>query len=176
MSLFLSSCFSFQTKADLVLVKFYYNAAVPPLLKTYRKHAGKRLWWKVFLESSNYSKLTQIRTSFYRFSKLIFMVASKHWTETISFEWQHHLVEILQSHQKFVKKWKLFLIKCPKILRRKTFLFSLSANFTYFLKGILVNKKKKKKKKENKKKKRSMKLTKCLCKDKSSLNFLKSLV
>ena len=172
MGLFLSSCFSFQTKADLVLVKFYYNAAVPPLLKTYRKHAGKRLWRKVFLESSNYSKLTQIRTSFYRFSKLIFMVASKHWTETISFEWQHHLVEILQSHQKFVKKWKLFLIKCPKILRRKTFLFSLSANFTYFLKGILLNKKKK----ENKKKKRSMKLKKCLCKDESSLNFLKSLV
>ena len=28
MSFFLSSCFSFQTKTDFVLVKFYYNAAV----------------------------------------------------------------------------------------------------------------------------------------------------
>ena len=43
MSFFLSSCFFFQTSADLVLVKFYYNAAVRRFLRTFRKFAGKRL-------------------------------------------------------------------------------------------------------------------------------------
>ena len=49
MSLFLSSCFSSQTRIDLVLVKFYCNAAVWRFLKTFRKFAGKRLWWKRYL-------------------------------------------------------------------------------------------------------------------------------
>ena len=49
MSLFLSSCFSIQTRTDLVLVKCYYNAVVRRFLKTFRKSAGKRLWWKPFL-------------------------------------------------------------------------------------------------------------------------------
>ena len=49
MSLFLSSCFSFQTRIDLFLVKFYYNTAVRRFLKTFRKFARKRLWWKPFL-------------------------------------------------------------------------------------------------------------------------------
>ena len=43
MSLFLSYCFSFQTRKDLVLVNFYYNAAVRRFLKTFRKFPGKRL-------------------------------------------------------------------------------------------------------------------------------------
>ena len=34
---FLSSWFSSQTRTDLVLVKFYYNAAVRRFLKTFRK-------------------------------------------------------------------------------------------------------------------------------------------
>ena len=46
------------------------------------------------------------------------MVASKHRTETHSFEWKHCLVQILQSHQRYAKKWKLFLIKYPKYLSR----------------------------------------------------------
>ena len=49
MSSFLSSYFSFQTRADLVLVKFCYNAAVRRFLKTFRKFAGKRLLWKPIL-------------------------------------------------------------------------------------------------------------------------------
>ena len=49
MSWFISCCFSFQTMTDLVLVKFYYNAALRSFLKTFRKFAGKRLWWKPFL-------------------------------------------------------------------------------------------------------------------------------
>ena len=49
MSLFLSSCFYFQTRTDVVLVKFYHNADIRRFLKTFRKPAGKRLWWKPFL-------------------------------------------------------------------------------------------------------------------------------
>ena len=73
MSLFLSSCFSFQTRADLVLVKFFYNAAVWRFLKTFRKFARKRLWWKPFLENFKLFKvdsgkgvfLSVFRTPFY---------------------------------------------------------------------------------------------------------------
>ena len=49
MSLFLSFCFSFQTRTDLVLVTFYCNAAVRCFLKTFIKLPRKRLWWKPFL-------------------------------------------------------------------------------------------------------------------------------
>ena len=49
MNLFLSSYFSFQTRTDLVLAKFYFSAAVRRFLKTFRKIAGKRLWWKPYL-------------------------------------------------------------------------------------------------------------------------------
>ena len=49
MSLFIPSYFSFQPRKDLVLVKFYYNAVFRRFLKTFRKFAGKRLWWKPFL-------------------------------------------------------------------------------------------------------------------------------
>ena len=49
MNLFLSSYFSFQTRTDLVLAKFYFSAAVRHFLKTFRKIAGKRLWWKPYL-------------------------------------------------------------------------------------------------------------------------------
>ena len=52
------------------------------------------------------------------FANTFFMVASKHRTETHSFEWKHCLVQILQSHQRYAKKWKLFLIKYPKYLSR----------------------------------------------------------
>ena len=55
-SLFLSTCFSFQTRADLVLVKFFYNVAVRRFLKTFRKLVGKRLLWKPFLEILSYLK------------------------------------------------------------------------------------------------------------------------
>ena len=57
MSLLLSSCFSFETRTDLVLVKFFYNAAVTRFLKTFRKFAGKRLWWKPFLGKFKLFKL-----------------------------------------------------------------------------------------------------------------------
>ena len=49
MSLFLSPCFSFQTRTDLILVKFFYYEAVRRFLKTFRNFAGKRHWWKPLL-------------------------------------------------------------------------------------------------------------------------------
>ena len=49
MNFFLSSCFFFQTRIDLILVKFFYYGAVRRFLKTFRKFAGKRHWWKPFL-------------------------------------------------------------------------------------------------------------------------------
>ena len=61
---------------------------------------------------------------------------------------------ILQSCQRFEEKWKLFLIKCSEILRCHTFLFSLSANFTFFLKCDSLQKK-------------SRKLKRFFCKDQS---------
>ena len=45
-------------------------------------------------------------------------------------------MQILQRQQRFAKKWKLFLIKYPEILRRETFLFFLPANSAYFLKRV----------------------------------------
>ena len=78
MSLFLSSCFSFQNRTDLVLVKFYFNAAVQRFLKTFRKFAGKRLRWKRFLGKLSYSKWANVRVSSYQFSEYLFMIVSKH--------------------------------------------------------------------------------------------------
>ena len=40
MSLFLSFCFSFQTRTDLVLLQFYYNAEVRRFLKTLENLLG----------------------------------------------------------------------------------------------------------------------------------------
>ena len=65
--------------------------------------------------------------------------------------------------QRFDKKWKLFLIKPPETLGHEIFVFFLRADFMYFLKRIPF-------------KKNSVKLEKFLSKDKSSQNFLKSLV
>ena len=140
MNLFFSSCFSFQTRIDLILIKFYYNA-VDVFWKLLEKLWGNDYVGNHFQQSLSYSKWTQVRVSFYQNSKHLFMVASKHSGETHSSELQNCLLQILQSHQKFVKKWKLFLIKYPEILRRDTFFFSLRAKFTYFLKCIPLKKK-----------------------------------
>ena len=43
MSLFLFTCFSLKIRRNLVLIKFFYNAAVRRFLKTFRKFEGKGL-------------------------------------------------------------------------------------------------------------------------------------
>ena len=155
--------FSLKIRRDLVLVKFFYNAAVRRFLKTFRKFAGKRLWWKPFSEKDSGKGvfLSVLWTSFYRcyqtLNKNAFLWITLFGANTPK------LWKICQKVEAF-----LFLIKCPEILRRETFLFSLRANFTYFLKCVPLKKKKKKKK--------SVKLKRFLCKDKTSQDFLKSLV
>ena len=86
MSLFLSYCFSFWTRPDLVLAMFYYNAAVRRVLETLickETTVMENIFRKVF----SCWKWTQVMASFYQFSEHLFMVASKHLTETHSFEW-----------------------------------------------------------------------------------------
>ena len=63
-SLFLSSCFSFQTRTNLVLVKFFCNAAVRRFSKTFRKFARKRLWWKQFFKKFNLLKVNPSKDVF----------------------------------------------------------------------------------------------------------------
>ena len=128
---FLSSCFSFQTRADLVLVKFYYDGAFRHFLKTFRKFTGKRLWSKPFLGKFKLFKMDSGKGVFLSVFRTPFYGCLQTLNRSHSFQWKHCLAQKLQSHQRFVKKWKLFLIKCPEILRRKTFLVSLRADFTY---------------------------------------------
>ena len=78
LSLFLSYFFSFETKKDLVLVKFYYNAAGQRFLKSFRKFAEKRLQRRPFLLKFQFLKWTQLRASFYQFSKHLSIVACRH--------------------------------------------------------------------------------------------------
>ena len=68
---FLMSCFSFQTRKDLVLVKFYYNATVRRFLKSFRKFAGKRLRWKPFLGKFKLFKMDSGKGFFISFPNII---------------------------------------------------------------------------------------------------------
>ena len=125
LTLFISSCFSFQTRTALVLVKFYCNAAVRRLLKTFRKFPGKRLWWKPFLEKFKLFKmdsgkgvfLSVFRTPFYG----CFQTSNRN-----AFLWMITLFDANTPES--------------EVLKRKTFLFSLRAYCRYFLKCILLKK------------------------------------
>ena len=68
---FLMSCFSFQTRKDLVLVKFYYNATVRRFLKSFRKFTGKRLRWKPFLGKFKLFKMDSGKGFFISFPNII---------------------------------------------------------------------------------------------------------
>ena len=68
---FLMSCFSFQTRKDLVLAKFYYNATVRRFLKNFRKFAGKRLRWKPFLGKFKLFKMDSGKGFFISFPNII---------------------------------------------------------------------------------------------------------
>ena len=65
MSLFHSSCFSLQTRTDLVLFNFYYNVAVRRFLKTFRKFAGKQLCCKPFLRKFKLFKMDSVTGVFF---------------------------------------------------------------------------------------------------------------
>ena len=162
MSLFLSYCFFFQTKKDLVLVKFYCNAAGWHSLKTFRKFAVKRLWWKPFLikfsifkmDSATAVFLSVFRTLFYSFSQTL---------NKNAFLWMITLFGAKAPESPKICLKVVAFSYNVLILRHETFSFSLRANFTHFLKNIPL-------------KKKAVNLERLLCKGKSSQNFLKSLV
>ena len=68
---FLMSCFSFQTRKDLILVKFYFNATVRRFLKSFRKSAGKRLRWTPFLGKFKLFKMDSGKGFFISFPNII---------------------------------------------------------------------------------------------------------
>ena len=104
MSLFLSYCFSYQTRKDLVLVKFYYNAAVRRFLKTFRKFAGKRLWMRPFL-GKLFVFLSVFRTPFYGCFNIVWCKYSR-------------VIKDLS------KKGSFFLLNAPKYLGARFFILS----------------------------------------------------
>ena len=135
MSLFLFSCFSFQTRTDLVT--FYYNAAVRRFLKTFRKIAGKRLSWKPFLAKFKLFKTDSGKDFFLSVFETPFYGCFQTFNRN-ALLWM--IILLGENTTESSKIWKLFLIKYLEILRRETFLFSLRAKFTYFLKCILLKK------------------------------------
>ena len=77
---------------------------------------------------------------------------------------------------KICQKVEAFFIKCPEILRSETFLLSLHAKNTNFLKCIPIKKTKKDTKTHKQKKIKSVKCKKFIREDKCSQNCLKSIV
>ena len=130
MSLFLSSCFSFQTRTDLV--KFYYNAAVRRFFKLLEKLQGNDCDEKLELfkiDSGKVVFLSVFQTPFCG----CFQIFNRN-----AFLWM--VILFCENTTESSKIWKLFIIKCTEILRRKTFLFFLRAKFMYILKCILLKK------------------------------------
>ena len=119
MSLFLSSCFFFQTRTDLLLVRFFYNAAIPCFLKTFRKFAGKRLWWKPFLGKFKLFKVDSGKGVFLSVFRTLFYGCFQTWNRN-AFLWVIILfgANALQS-SKICQKVEAFLIKCTKKLCQK---------------------------------------------------------
>ena len=152
MSLFFSSCFSFQTRMDLVLVKFYHNAAVRRFSKTFIENLlGNDCDKNHFYESLSYSKCTQLRASFYQFLQKRFPLNGN-----------IVCANTPESSQIYQKVEAFFLLSAPKYLGPSFFI--LSTRKFYVFSEMHSSQKK------------SVKLENFLCKNKSSQNFLKSLV
>ena len=130
MSLFHSYCFSFQTKNDLVLVKF----------TTCSSSTFSENFQKICRETSviqNGFACKGIFTSFLNtFLWLLLNIKQKRIILNHNFVW----CKFSRVIKDLPKSGSPFLIKCPGILRSETFLFSLRENFTYFLKCIPLKK------------------------------------
>ena len=116
MNLFLSYCFFYQTRKDLVLVKFCCNAAVRCFLKTFRKFAGNACEWDHFQESNS---------SFYQFSEQLFKgcfqkLSRKHIPLNDNIVWCKYSRVI----KDLSKKWSFFLLNTPKFLGGRFFILS----------------------------------------------------
>ena len=140
MSLFLSSCFYFQTRTDVVLVKFYYDADIRRFLKTFRKPAGKRLWWKPFLAKFKLFKIDSGKGIFLSVFRSPLYGCFQTFNRN-TFIWMITLFGAnTPESSKIYQKLEAFSYYMPKILRSETFLFSLTAKFTYFLEYIPLKK------------------------------------
>ena len=140
MSFFLSSCFSSQTRTDLVLVKLHDNAAVRRFLKTFRKIAGKPLWWTPFLAKFKLFKtdpgkgvfLSVFQTPFYG----CFQAFNRN-----AFLWMIILFGAnTPASSKICEKWKVFLLNAPKCLGAGLF-YSLAQTLRTFWNVFLLKKK-----------------------------------
>ena len=119
--MFLSSCFSFQTRTDLVLVKFYYNVAVRHFVETFRKFVGKRLWWKRFLRKFKLFKMDSGKGVFLSVSRTPFYGC----LQTLNRKEFLWMITLFGANTTESSKICQFLIKSPEILWRETF-FTLS--------------------------------------------------
>ena len=153
---FLMSCFSFQTRKGLVLVKFWYNAAVRRFLKTFRKYTGKRLWWKLFLGKLKLFKMDSGKGFFISFLNtflwLLPNIEQRRTPLNDNIVWCKYSIVI----KDLSKSWFLFLLNAPKYLGARLFYSLFAQTYTYFLKFIPPPKK-------------SVKLKRFHCKDNSSL-------
>ena len=113
MSLFLSSCFSFQTRTDLILVKFFYYEAVRRFLKTFRNFAGKRHWWKPFLGKFKLLKADSGKGVFLSVFRAPFYACFQTLNRNV-FPWMITLFGAnIPESLSFCHKVDDFFIKCP---------------------------------------------------------------
>ena len=135
MSLFLSPCFSFQTRTDLVLVKLYFNGAVRHFLKTFIKFEGKRLWWKPFLGKFKLLKWTQVRTSFYSqpFYGCFQTLKRNAFLWMITFVWCKYSIVI----KDLSKSGSFFSLNAPKYLGARLF-YSLYEQPLHIFRNVYI--------------------------------------
>ena len=150
------SCFSFQTRKGLVLVKFWYNAAVRRFLKTFRKYAGKRLRWKPFLRKLKLFKMDSGKGFSISFlNTFLWLLPNTEQRRTPlndNIVWCKYSIVI----KDLSKSGFLYLLDAPKYLGARLFYSLFAQTDSYFLKCIPSPKK-------------SVKLKRFHCKDNSSL-------
>ena len=131
-SLFLFSCFSFQTRAELVPIKFYYNAVVRRFLKTFRKFAEKRLWWKPFLRKFKLFKMDSVKGVFLSVFRTPFYGCFQTLNRN-AFLFNDIIVWCKYSTviKDFSKSGSFSLLNAP-IYRSQIFLFSLRELYVFF--------------------------------------------
>ena len=121
MSLFLSTCFSFQTRTDLVLVKFYYSPAVRRFFETFRKFVAKRLWWKPFLGKFKLFKMNSGKGIFLSVFSTPFLVAEhKRIPLNDNIVWCKYSRVI----KNLSKRGNFFLLNAPKYVGARLFILS----------------------------------------------------
>ena len=132
---FLMSCFSFQTRKDLVLVKFYYNATVRRFLKSFRKFAGKRLRWKPFLGKFKLFKMDSGKGFFISFPNTSLWLLPNIEQKRIPLNDNIVWCKCSRDIKNLSKSGSLFLLNAPKYLGARlseTFLYSQRARFYVF--------------------------------------------